>query len=129
MNREENAALDHDAKGDGETWEEYAHRLERRIKQQRDQLRALGDLRNGPQRTHRRRIAHLEMLLGQREAKLAHQHAGLKALNARLSEWDRGTVDGAIDILAQILWESGQEIGELVEKRRAELLNGGSANG
>jgi hypothetical protein len=75
-----------DAKADGETWEAYAHRLEKRIKEQRDQLLALSELRDGPQRLHRKRIAHLERLLGQKEAQLAQQHDGLAALKAALRD-------------------------------------------
>lgn len=53
------------AKGDGETWEEYAHRLERRIKEQRDQIAAINALRaDAGNRAERKRIDHLRWSLG-----------------------------------------------------------------
>lgn len=56
---------EHLPKGDGETWEEYAHRLERRIKEQRDQLESLNELRaDAGNRAERKRIARLHTALG-----------------------------------------------------------------
>lgn len=53
------------AKADGETWEEYAHRLEQRIKKQRDHLDELNALRaDAGNRHERKRIAHLQAALG-----------------------------------------------------------------
>lgn len=75
--------------GDGETWEDYAHRLERRIKQQRDHIKDLNALRGHPANIKdRRRIAHLERLLGQATLRLEWQHEGLRALNDKLREME-----------------------------------------
>lgn len=53
------------AKADGETWEEYAHRLERRIKEQRDHIAAINALRaDAANRAERKRIDHLRYSLG-----------------------------------------------------------------
>jgi hypothetical protein len=68
-------------KGDGESWEEYAHRLERRIKAQREGIKSLAALREVPgDKKARTKIAHLERLVGKKEAQLAQQHDGLNAL-------------------------------------------------
>jgi len=76
-----------DAKGDGETWEDYAHRLEARIKQQREQIRNLTELRKVPGDIKaRKRIATLERLVGKKELALQQQHEGLRALRAAL-DW------------------------------------------
>lgn len=53
------------AKADGETWEEYAHRLERRIKAQRDHIAEVNVLRaDAANRAERKRIDHLRYALG-----------------------------------------------------------------
>jgi hypothetical protein len=90
-------AADGDAKGDGETWEAYAHRLEGRIKQQRHNIKELTDLRGqaGDKRA-RLRINRLERLLGQKEARLANQHDGLRALAERVTE---------LEAQREALWE------------------------
>lgn len=64
--------------------EAYVTGLERRIKEQRDQLTALGDLRDGPQREAKRRIAYLQRMLGEKTEKLARQYDGLRALKAEI---------------------------------------------
>jgi hypothetical protein len=51
-------------KGDGETWEEYAHRLEHRIKRQRDQLDAMNTVRKAGNVAARKKIAKLTTALG-----------------------------------------------------------------
>ena len=52
-------------RGSGETWEEYAHRLERRIKEQRDHIAAINELRaDAANRAERKRIDHLRYSLG-----------------------------------------------------------------
>jgi hypothetical protein len=75
-----------DAKGDGETWEDYAHRLEARIKRQRDHIKHLTELRVPGDIKARNRIAVLERLLGKKEVALANQHEGLAALKRRVEE-------------------------------------------
>ena len=75
-----------EAKGDGETWEDYAHRLEARIKQQRDHIKNLTALRAPGDIKARNRIATLERLLGKKELALAKQHDGLAALKRRVKE-------------------------------------------
>jgi uncharacterized coiled-coil protein SlyX len=53
------------AKADGETWEEYAHRLEHRIKKQRDILEKLNSLRaDAGNRSERKRMDKLRHALG-----------------------------------------------------------------
>lgn len=75
------------AKGDGEMWEDYAHRLEARIKQQRGHIKNLTELRKVPgDMKARNRIASLERLLGKKELALAQQHGGLHALKTRVVE-------------------------------------------
>lgn len=73
-------------KGDGETWEVYAHRLESRIKRQRDHIKHLTELRAPGDIKARNRIAQLERLLGKKELALAQQHDGLSALKERLAD-------------------------------------------
>lgn len=51
-------------KGDGETWEAYAHRLERRIKEQRDHIKALNVLyADNGNRADRKKINRLKRAL------------------------------------------------------------------
>lgn len=74
-------------KGDGETWEDYAHRLEVRIKHQRDEIDSLQALRGYPaSKADRRRIAHLERLLGQKSLALDKQDAGLREMGRKIRE-------------------------------------------
>lgn len=54
--------------GLNETWEDYAHRLERRIKAQRDHIKGLTDVRENGNRAVRKRIGLLERALGQCQA-------------------------------------------------------------
>lgn len=72
-------------KDDGESWEAFARRLEARIKEQRVALKSLQELRavSGDKKA-RVKIAHLERLVGKKEAQLAHQHDGLSSRNARV---------------------------------------------
>lgn len=56
---------DESPKADGETWESYARRLERRIKEQRDMLRHVNELRaDAGNRAERKRIDRLRYALG-----------------------------------------------------------------
>lgn len=75
-------------KHDGETWAEYARRLEIRIKLQRDQLEAINQLRaDAGNRTERKRIERLLRELGvmaERNAKMREANA---ALIARVREF------------------------------------------
>lgn len=76
-----------ESKGDGESWEDYAHRLEIRIAHQRDEINSLQSLRGYPaSKAERRRIAHLERLLGQKSLALDKQDAGLRAMGQRIKE-------------------------------------------
>ncbi len=81
--------------GDGETWEDYAHRLEVRIANQREEIDSLQALRGYPaSKADRRRIAHLERLLGQKSLALDKQDAGLREMGRKLRELEgrNGTV-------------------------------------
>ena len=80
------AATAPESKGDGETWEDYAHRLEHRIKQQRDHIKHLTALRAPGDIKARNRIAMLERLLGKKELALNKQHEGLHALKLRIAK-------------------------------------------
>lgn len=98
------AANSYESKGDGETWEAYAHRLEGRIKQQRDHIKNLVELREPGDIHARKRIAYLERILGRKEVQLAQQHEGLHALKERLADgvptWREillGISDGTIE--------------------------------
>ena len=76
-----------ESKGDGESWEDYAHRLEIRIAHQRKEIDSLQALRGYPaSKADRRRIAHLERLLGQKSLALDKQDAGLRAMGQRIKE-------------------------------------------
>lgn len=76
-----------ESKGDGETWEDYAHRLEVRIAAQRTEIDSLQALRGYPaSKADRRRIAHLERLLGQKSLALDKQDAGLRAMRQRIRD-------------------------------------------
>ncbi len=84
-----NAAQNDDplVKGDGETWEDYAHRLEVRIKAQRDHIHNLTELRNVPGDIKaRKRIADLERALGKMALRLEREVENREALVARLEE-------------------------------------------
>lgn len=68
------------AKGDGETWEAYAHRLERRIKAQRDHIKGVVSLIEGTgNRADRKKVERLRSALAtitekwnrEREARIA----------------------------------------------------------
>lgn len=68
-------------KGDGETWEAYAHRLEHRIKEQRDLLEHLNSLkREWVDRHDRKSIAEMERALGRVTAKWQHEREAREAL-------------------------------------------------
>lgn len=69
-------------KRDAESWEEYAHRLERRIKNQREHIKAINELRaDAGNRAERKRVNRLTMALG-------NERLG----NYRLSEMNRWLV-------------------------------------
>lgn len=74
-------------KQDRETWEAYAHRLERRIKEQRDQLAAIHALRgDAGNRAERKRTARLEIALGRMTARWEHERDCRAGLLARGGE-------------------------------------------
>lgn len=77
--------LDEAAKGDGETWEAYARRLEHRIKGQREHIRAISELRDVPGDIKaRRRIALLERSLGRMTARWYREVENRESLVERL---------------------------------------------
>lgn len=78
---------EHAAKGDGETWEEYAHRLEQRVKEQRDVLAAINVLRaDAGNRHERKRIEHLTFALGRMTERWEKEKAAKMALLAMRRE-------------------------------------------
>lgn len=86
VTREPSAAPE-PAKGDGETWEAYAHRLEHRIKAQRDHIAHLTELRDVPGDIKaRRRIAALERALGSMTLRWHREIENREELVARLEE-------------------------------------------
>ncbi len=74
------------AKGDGETWEAYAHRLEQRIKAQRDHIRSISELRDKPgDKKARARIELLERSLGRMTARFYRERESREAVTGQLS--------------------------------------------
>lgn len=73
-----------DVRSDGESWEDYAHRLERRIKEQRDQLESVNRYRetNG-NRADRKKIARLRFALGRMTERWEHEVTNREALVAQ----------------------------------------------
>jgi hypothetical protein len=76
----------------GETWEEYAHRLERRIKEQRDQLESINQLRaDAANRAERKRITALRYALGRMterwESERSQKFALLEKLETQPRRW------------------------------------------
>lgn len=75
---------------DGETWEAYAHRLEKVIARQRKELDELAKLRGVVgDRKARKRIADLERLLGVATLNLAREKESVRALVNRAAEHTR----------------------------------------
>lgn len=75
------------AKHDGETWAEYALRLERRIKEQRDQLESINALRaDAGNRAERKRIEFLLFTLGKLTEKHQRERTARLALVHRVRE-------------------------------------------
>lgn len=72
-----------ETKGDGETWEAYAHRLEQRIKEQRGHLNSLGKL-GGHRRRDTERIAALERLVGRKSLTLDRHREAVRALSEKV---------------------------------------------
>jgi len=88
--KEESTTTDYDVprletdKGDGETWEAYAHRLEKRIKEQRIALEQLQRIHaNCPNRANRKRITNLEAALGRASLRGDRLNEAVKALAAK----------------------------------------------
>lgn len=74
-------------KADGETWEEYAHRLERRIKMQRDTLEQINLLRaDAGNRAERKRIDRLTVALGRMTERWEKEKEDKRGLIAKLDE-------------------------------------------
>jgi hypothetical protein len=76
------SAIGHDVKGDGESWEDYARRLERRIKEQRDQLESLNQIHSacGNNRADRKRINNLRFALGKMTERWEKERTNREAL-------------------------------------------------
>lgn len=73
-------------KGDGESWKAYAHRLEHRIKEQRDALDSLQKVHAAcPNRSERKRITQLELALGRATLRADRHKQSVKALVERAS--------------------------------------------
>lgn len=101
--REHNCSLDRpfDNKLDGESWEDYAKRLERRIKEQRDLNKHLVELgKDGGNRVDRKRIARLEAALGQMTLRWEDQRAMNKGLSAKLRDPSLTSTTGECSALA-----------------------------
>lgn len=74
-------------KQDGETWEEYAHRLERRVKEQRELLAHVNEMRSDAGNRHeRKRITHLTYALGEMAARFEEERRNKHALLRILRE-------------------------------------------
>jgi hypothetical protein len=89
------ALADPPPRADGETWQEYAHRLERRIKEQRDQLEQINQLRaDAGNRHERKRIALLQASLGRMTERWEKERAARIGLVNAMAEM-RGSEDVA----------------------------------
>lgn len=92
-------------RGDGETWENYALRLERRIKAQRDHLEAINALRaDAANRAERKRIDHLLMQLG----RMTHRWEGQRAAKIGLAKVYRELKFAVLDVLEQDLFPNAK---------------------
>lgn len=81
---------EHQRKGDGETWEEYAHRLERRIKEQRDQLAGINALRADAGNRHERKVIEgLRASLGRMTERWERERMQREGLVRRLAEIEK----------------------------------------
>lgn len=90
--------LDFDAvvRDDGESWEAYAGRLERRIKGQRDHLEAINELRaDAGNRQERKRIATLQLALGRITERWHVEREARIGLVAAVKAAERGRLDAA----------------------------------
>ena len=79
----------HPVRFDGESWEDYAGRLERRIKEQRVHINSLHRYRkDGGNRQQRKRTRSLETTLGRVAARLGEEERNREALAAKLDAAD-----------------------------------------
>lgn len=77
--------------GTNESWEDYAHRLEFRIKEQRGQLMSIQALGHGSNnRASRQRIQSLVIALGHMTELWEKERRNRQAVVARLAELERG---------------------------------------
>lgn len=72
---------DSEVRGDGESWEDYARRLERRVKQQREHINALQTIHSGKgNKADRKRLRALEATLGSMTLRWERQREATHAL-------------------------------------------------
>lgn len=114
----ERETLNADGKDAGESWEDYARRLERRIKDQRDHIKSLAALHKGNgNRADRKKVASLRSALATITEKWSREREARIALVRTARALEEMSVDTALDLLAHgPIMESGQEIGELIEQ-------------
>lgn len=107
-------------KGDGESWEEYAHRLEKRIKEQREQLRAVQELRDEPRLRHRQHVAYLRRIIGRQTEQLARQYDGLHALK----DAEKRRAEMAIELIEmKSKADTAHRIAKILMRRFAEMAD------
>ena len=81
--------LENTHREDGETWESYARRLEKRIKAQRDHIVSLHEVHaQCSNRANRKRMAHLEAALGRAALRIDRQNEAIKHLVAERKDAD-----------------------------------------
>lgn len=75
---------------EGESWEQYAHRLEERIKRQRDEIEKLYAERppGAGNKWTRKKVVELERALGKWVARWEKEHEMKRALYKKLKERD-----------------------------------------
>lgn len=85
--------LPEDERDDGESWESYAQRLERRVKEQRDLLRHMNALRaDAGNRAERKRITRLRYALGRMTERWETEQAMKRGLVAAIQMRDDDAV-------------------------------------
>ena len=91
-------------KGDGETWEDYAHRLEHRVKEQRDHIKRLVELRDEPgDRAARKRIEWLERALGSMTLRWEKVTADFAGFRESASAWPYESEKEIVTIIGEAL--------------------------
>lgn len=86
----------HPVRFDGETWEDYAERLETRIKEQRDHIYSLHRYRrDSSNRWARKKIRSLQVALGRTALRLDEEQRNRDALLIRLGQDQTKNSDAA----------------------------------